>query len=92
MIRISLVSGHAFMSDNKVTRYGYRKKLVVNRFIDIQFQANDVIAQLKQEFADATQGGPDNHEVYVVENVNGRRLAFQFSDWHLFIGTDIQER
>lgn len=76
----------------KVTRYGYRKMRVTNRFIDISYQHGDSVDKFKHALAEKTTGGPDNHEVYVLEKANGTKMCFQFSDWHCYIGTDIVER
>ena len=72
----------------KLVRHGYRQMLATNRFLDLTYESGDSIHQLRQELAARTAGGPDNHECYELLQLDKGKLVLQFSDWHLYIGTE----
>jgi len=76
----------------KITRYGYRKKLATRRIFKIRYKSGDAVDQLKQQLADeADDGGPDNHETYVLEKDDNNKIVVQFSDWTMYVGTEVQK-
>jgi hypothetical protein len=74
----------------KITRYGYRKKKVINRILRIDYGTGDQMSELQDYLREVT-GCRDNHETFILEHENGGKIVLQFSDWVCYIGTDIAD-
>ena len=72
-----------------VTRYGYRQARITGHVVSFSFKTDDAIDVWRQHLASITEGGPDNHETYLVKHDNGTALSVRFSDWHAHIGTGV---
>lgn len=70
----------------EIKRWGCRQARAGNRLLALPFKSGDKIDRWRHVLADHSEGGPDNHETYLVDGV-----AFQFSDGVMYIGTSIEE-
>ena len=74
----------------KVIHYPYRTAQVVGRFLAVGSDDGDFWDDLHVQLTKIVgNNSPDNHECFELKNEMGDSLYVMFSDWKVYVGSDL---